>query len=58
MNPNYASVPGVNIINPDMAGLAAQQYQGQMNNYNAQMQNRSGMLGGLASIGSGLLGFL
>jgi hypothetical protein len=58
MNPSYAQVPGVNIINPDMAGLAQSQYQGQMNNYNQQMQNRSGMLGGLASIGSGLLGFL
>jgi hypothetical protein len=58
MNPSYANVPGVNIINPDMAGLAQSQYQGQMNNYNQQMANRSGMLGGLASIGSGLLGFL
>jgi hypothetical protein len=58
LNPSYASVPGVNIINPDMSSLAAQQYQGQQNAFNAQMQNRSGMLGGLASIGSGLLGFL
>ncbi len=58
MNPSYAQVPGVNIINPDMANLAAQRYQGQMNAYNAQMQNQSGMLGGLASIGTGLLGFL
>jgi hypothetical protein len=58
LNPSYANVPGVNIINPDMSGLAQSQYQGQMNNYNQQMQNRSGMLGGLASIGSGLLGFL
>lgn len=54
LNPSYANVPGVNIINPDMAGLYGQQYAGQLNNYNAQMQNRSGLLGGLASIGSGL----
>ena len=54
LNPSYANVPGVNIINPDMSGLAAQNYQGQMNQYNAAMQNRSGLLGDLASIGSGL----
>jgi len=58
LNPSYAQVPGINTITPDMAGLAANQYNGQMNSYNAQMQNRSGMLGGLASIGTGLLGFL
>jgi len=58
LNPSYAQVPGVNIINPDMAGLSAQQYNAKMNGYNAQMQNQSGMLGGLASIGTGLLGFL
>lgn len=54
LNPSYANVPGVNVINPDMAGLYGQQYQGQMNAYNAKMQNRSGLLSGLASIGSGL----
>lgn len=58
LNPSYAQVPGISTITPDMAGLAAQQYQGQMNNYNAQMQNKSSMLGGLASIGTGLLGFI
>lgn len=58
LNPSYANVPGVNVINPNMASLYGQQYQGQMNAYNQQMANRSGMLGGLASIGSGLLGFL
>ena len=55
---NYANVPGISTITPDMAALAAQKYQGQMNQYNAQMQNQGSMLGGLASIGSGLLGFL
>ena len=54
INPSYANVPGVNIINPDMAGLASQQYQGQMNNYNAAMQNQSGLLGGLAKIGGSI----
>jgi hypothetical protein len=54
LNPSYANVPGVNIINPDMAGLYGQQYAGQLNNFNQQMANRSGLLGGLASIGSGL----
>ena len=58
MNPSYAQVPGVNVINPDMAALSGQQYQGQMNNFNQQMANRGSMFGGLASIGSGLLGFL
>lgn len=54
LNPSYANVPGINVINPDMAGLYGQQYQGQLNAYNQQMQNRSGLLSGLASIGSGL----
>lgn len=54
LNPSYANVPGVNIINPDMAGLAQSQYQGQMNQYNAAMQNQSGLLGGLAKIGGSL----
>lgn len=54
LNPSYAQVPGVNIINPDMAGLYNQQYQGQMNAYNAAMQNQSGLLGGLAKIGTSI----
>lgn len=55
LNPSYANVPGVNVINPDMASLYNQQYQGQMNAYNAQMANRSAMLGGIAQIGGALL---
>jgi hypothetical protein len=58
MNPNYANVAGVNLTNTDMSNLAAQNYQGQMNNYNSQMQQRNSRLGGLASIGSSLLGFM
>jgi hypothetical protein len=54
INPSSAQVPGVNTITPDMGQLAGQQYQGQMNNYNAQLQNQSGMLGGLAKIGGSL----
>jgi len=55
LNPSYANVPGVNLINPDMAGLYGQQYQGQLNAFNQQMQNRAGMMSGLASIGGALL---
>lgn len=56
LNPSYAQVPGVNVINPDMAGLYGQQYQGQMNAYNAKLANQQSMLGGLAKIGTGLIG--
>lgn len=54
LNPSYASVPGVGVSPIDYAGLRQQQYQGDVNAYNAQNQ----MYGGLASIGSGLMGFL
>lgn len=57
LNPSYINVPGVNVPQVDMSQLAGLNYQGQMNNYNAEMQNRSGMLGGLASIGGTLAGF-
>jgi hypothetical protein len=55
INPSYAQVPGVNTINPDIGNLASQQYQGQMNAYNAKVANQGAALGGLAKIGGALL---
>jgi len=49
----YASV---NVGNVDLTNLYGQQYQQQMNNYNAEMQQRNAMLGGLGAIGGTLLG--
>jgi hypothetical protein len=54
LNPSYAQVPGVNIINPDMAGIQNQNFQNQMARYNAQAAQQSAMLGGLASIGGAI----
>lgn len=56
LNPSYINVPGVNVPQVDMSQLAGLQYKGQMANYDAEMQNRSGLLGGLASIGGTLAG--
>lgn len=55
LNPSYAQVPQVSLNQPDMGGLNAQHYQTQMNAYNANQAQRSGMLGGLASIGGSIL---
>lgn len=55
-NPNLVNVPQVGVQNVDVAGLAGMNQAGQWQNYNAQMQNRNAMLGGLASIGGSLIG--
>jgi len=56
MSPNYANVPQVNVGNVDIAGLANASKGQEWQNYNAQMQQRNAMLGGLAGIGGTLLG--
>ena len=56
IQPGVSGYNGVNVGNVDMGQLYGQQYQQQMNNYNAQMQQRNEMLGGLGAIGGTLLG--
>jgi len=56
MSPNYANVPQVNVGNVDIAGLANASKGQEWQNYNAQMQQKNAMLGGLAGIGGTLLG--
>jgi hypothetical protein len=51
--PGYNSVATPNAV--DYTGLAAANYQQQMNAYNQQVQQRNAMLGGLAGIGGSLL---
>jgi len=56
MNPNLVNTPQVNTGGPvDYAGLNMANYQGQMNAYNQQSQQRNAMLGGLAGIGGSIL---
>jgi len=40
----------------DITGAAAQQYQSQMDAYNAQQRRKSGMLGGVGSVAGGIIG--
>jgi hypothetical protein len=51
ISPNQVATPGVNVGNVDYVGLNQANYQGQMNTYNQQVQQRNAMIGGLASIG-------
>jgi hypothetical protein len=53
---DQVNVPQVGVQNVDVAGLNAQNYAQQQAAYNAQMQQRGAMLGGLASIGGTLAG--
>ena len=55
LTPGYVNTPGVNVANVDVAGLANQAKSHEDQNYNAQVQNQSGMLGGLARIGGAVL---
>jgi hypothetical protein len=50
-----APLPSVGVQNVDVAGLNNQANQQAWQNYNAQMQQRNAMLGGLASIGGSLM---
>lgn len=56
MSPNYANVPQVNVGNVDIAGLANASKGQEWQNYNAQMQQKNAMMGGLAGIGGTLIG--
>lgn len=49
-SPNFVNTPQNQVAPTDVAGLYNAQYQGQMAQYQAQMQNQSSLLGGLGGI--------
>jgi hypothetical protein len=53
--PQFGGVQNPQVPNVDMGALFGQQYQGQMNNYNAQVQGRNQMMGGLFGLGASAL---
>lgn len=53
--PQFPNVPGSQVQPTDVAGIVNNSYNAQMANYNAQMQQQSGLFGGIASLGGGLL---
>jgi hypothetical protein len=54
VNPNLVNTPGVNVGNVDLTQLYGMQQAQKNANYQSQVQNQNGMLGGLASIGGSL----
>jgi hypothetical protein len=54
VNPNLVNTPGVNVGHVDLTSLYGMQQAQKNANYQAQVQNQNGMLGGLASIGGSL----
>ena len=55
MNPNLVNTPQVGVQNVDVAGLAGQAKGQEWQNYNAQMQSRNAMLGGLGGIAGSVM---
>lgn len=53
--PNLVNTPSVGVQNVDVAGLAQANQAGQWQNYNANLQQRNAMLGGLAGLGGTIL---
>lgn len=56
MNPNLVNAPQVGVQNVDVAGLAQANNANQWQGYNAQMQQRNAMLGGLGGIAGTVAG--
>jgi hypothetical protein len=56
LNGQYANVPQVGVQNVDVAGLAQANQAGQWQNYNAQMQQRNAMLGGIGGLAGTIAG--
>jgi hypothetical protein len=54
VSPNLVNTPGVNVQGVDMAGLYGMNQAQKNANYQAQVSNQNGMLGGLASIGGAM----
>jgi hypothetical protein len=55
INPNLVNAPQVGVQNVDVAGLAGQAKGQEWQNYNAQMQSRNAMLGGLGGIAGSVM---
>ena len=55
LTPEYVNPQGVNVANVDVPGLSNLAKNQEFQNYNAQMQNHSAMLGGLAKIAGSVL---
>jgi hypothetical protein len=53
--PQFAGVPQTGVNPTDVAGITQANYANQMNAYNAQMQQQSGLFGGVAQLGGALL---
>lgn len=53
--PQFAGVPQSGVQPTDVAGITQNAYQNQMAAYNAQMQQQSGLFGGVAQLGGALL---
>jgi hypothetical protein len=51
-NPSFSGGGGPQMPNIDMGQLAQNQYQGQLNQFNVNQQNRQAMMGGLFDMGS------
>jgi hypothetical protein len=56
--PQFAPQQGGQLPNVDMGGLMNNQYQGQMANYQNQMQGRNQMMGGLFGLGAAAIPLL
>lgn len=56
MNPNLVNAPQVGVQNVDVAGLSQANNANQWQGYNAQMQQRNAMLGGLGGIAGTVAG--
>jgi hypothetical protein len=54
--PQFSNAPAEGVAPTDIAGLYNNQYQGQIDAYNAQQQSRNALLGGLFSLGGAALG--
>ncbi len=53
--PQFAAAPPVNVQTPDIMGATMGQYNQQLGAYNAQQAAGSNMLGGLFSLGAGMM---
>lgn len=54
--PQFQGVPQTGMANTDIAGITQNSYNNQMQAYNAQLQQQSGLYSGLGQLGGALLG--
>lgn len=55
-NPQFNSIPGVNMANTDVAGITQNAYNQQLAAWNAQQQQNNAFMGGLFGLGSAAIG--